>query len=147
MQRLMRDTTTHWSCRSVQEEPGPSCVCPGPRCGPALGWAHTAGTGRTFHWSLLSHHFAWWGMGYGSKCHRVLSICAKMYRPTTKKPLSFKWDTTFPCLSMLPMKKTEISSQSSTTLLYRASATAKLPCHFWSLRCLASSVAQESNIK
>lgn len=134
-------------CPGREDLPGPSCVCPGPHCGPALACAHTAGTGRTFNLfrTLLSHHSAWRGMGYGSKRHRVLSICTKTYRPTIKKPLSFKWDTTFQCLSVLPMRKTAISSQSSTTLLHWASATAKLPCHFWSLRCLGSSVAQESN--
>lgn len=62
--------------------------------------AHTADTGRTFHWFLLSCHFSWWDMSYGSKSHRVLSTCTKTYRPKMRKLLSSKWDTT--CLFMPP---------------------------------------------
>ena len=132
MQRLMRHTRIHWSCRPVQEEKiflGPVVSALDHTMDQA--WAvHTQVTSRTFHQSFLSHHFAWWDTGYGSKHCKVLSTCLKTYRPTTKEPLSFKWNTTFQRLSILPLRKTAISSLSSTTLLHRASATAKHPYHF-----------------
>lgn len=110
----MRDATTQPSCRSVQEE-----NCPPGSVTSALEhtvdqpWAvHTQqvpGGTSTGPFRATTLPSGVWVMA-----HNTTGFCPHV-QTHSQKALSFKWDTTFQHLSMLPMRKKTISSQPSTT--------------------------------
>ncbi|PKU47649.1 hypothetical protein llap_2041 [Limosa lapponica baueri] len=77
-------------------------------------------------------------------CLKTPQSFVHMYkdRPTTKKPLGFKWDTAFQCLSSYPC-----GSQRFHPSLLRHFFTVHLQLLNWSSRYQGASVAQEINIK